>query len=388
MRVLLLVTVFRFIIRRELRYEEQHANDIVIILWAVTALLTWIFLASNKPDLFFYRIGYIVDILMTYFCFRTLVRSYDDIRDMIKTISLLVIPLSVFMVIEYKYYYNVLSMLGSNSIPVFVNNEIRCQGAFENSILAGSFGATVFPLCFAMFCTSRKFTKKVLYFVCMVSCLFIVLTSSSSGATFTLIFGIICFFMWKFKVYIRIISTVSITMCILLCIVMKSPIWYLPAKLSAIIGGGGWHRSYLIDQAITHFDRWWLIGTTYTADWLPYRLATNPDMVDITNQYLREGVSGGVLTMFLFILMIVITFKSISKVLNEDQTIESGNALLLWALGCSMFAHAVNFFAVAYFDQIVNFFYFLIAAIASICGKFRRMQDYPGQERDCEQQSN
>jgi len=47
----------------------------------------------------------------------------------------------------------------------------------------------------------------------------------------------------------------------------ESPIWFLIGRLSAIIGGTGWARSELIDQAIKHFSEWWLLGTTYTAHW-------------------------------------------------------------------------------------------------------------------------
>ncbi len=51
--------------------------------------------------------------------------------------------------------------------------------------------------------------------------------------------------------------------------VMKAPVWFLISRLSELTGGSGWYRSALIDAFIRHFDEWWLIGTGYTAHWMP-----------------------------------------------------------------------------------------------------------------------
>jgi hypothetical protein len=72
---------------------------------------------------------------------------------------------------------------------------------------------------------------------------------------------------------------------------------------------------------VAHFNEWWLLGTDYTAHWMPTGLDINPDSADITNQFIAEGVQGGLLTMALFIVLLVQAFRTLGKglVLMEDQ---------------------------------------------------------------------
>ena len=51
-------------------------------------------------------------------------------------------------------------------------------------------------------------------------------------------------------------------------------------------GSTGWHWFYLIDQAIRRVGEWWLIGTRSTGHW-------GMGLQDVTNQYILEGVWGG-----------------------------------------------------------------------------------------------
>jgi O-antigen ligase len=150
---------------------------------------------------------------------------------------------------------------------------------------------------------------------------------------------------------------------------MKAPVWYLIMRVSEVAGGQGWHRSYLIDQAIKHFNEWWLLGTAYCAHWMPYGHPLDPNKVDITNQYIAEGVNGGLLTMVLFIAVIVCCFQAIGLKMREIEKRSFEYKFLVWALGCSLFSHAVNFLSVAYFDQIFIFWYLTLALVASLQSK-------------------
>jgi hypothetical protein len=143
---------------------------------------------------------------------------------------------------------------------------------------------------------------------------------------------------------------------------MKAPIWYLFAKICAIVGGGGWHRSYLIEQAFSHLNEWWLIGTTYTAHWMPYAL--DERSADITNQYLVEGVDGGLITMLLFILLVARGFQGVGIALRGMQDFPFHERLMVWSMGAALLGHAISFLSVSYFDQIIVFWYMLLAIIA------------------------
>jgi hypothetical protein len=145
---------------------------------------------------------------------------------------------------------------------------------------------------------------------------------------------------------------------------MKAPVWYLIARLGSITGGSSYHRAEIIDAAVKHFNEWWLLGTSFTAHWMPSTLTLYKDKADITNMYIGQGVQGGLLTMFLFIGIIVFCFRSIGCSLQTPECKPFTYNFFLWSLGATLFAHIAAFFSVAYNDQSSIFYYMLIAMIA------------------------
>jgi hypothetical protein len=134
--------------------------------------------------------------------------------------------------------------------------------------------------------------------------------------------------------------------------------------MSDLLGGTGWYRSNLIQQAIYHFNEWWLIGSSYTANWASGEpLPGDPNNVDITNEYIAEGLQGGLLRLGLFLAIIVICFKRVGRAVRAEQT-DSGTAKLWWAFGVSLAAHCAAFISISYFDQIQVFWFWLWAVIA------------------------
>jgi hypothetical protein len=153
---------------------------------------------------------------------------------------------------------------------------------------------------------------------------------------------------------------------IVLAVVMKAPVWYVIARISEIVGGTGWHRAYLIDQAISHFDEWWLVGTTSTAHWAPAGevLLIDPMNMDITNQYVMEAVGGGVVKLGLFLAMIVKSFSIIGQAIRRLNGRDECCEKLIWAFGVSLWSHCVSFISIAYFDQLISLWYLSLAVIA------------------------
>ena len=62
----------------------------------------------------------------------------------------------------------------------------------------------------------------------------------------------------------------------------------------------------LVDNLINRFGEWYIIGVSSTSHW-------GLGMQDRANQYYAEAVSGGLLKLGLFILIIVYCFKNIGK---------------------------------------------------------------------------
>jgi hypothetical protein len=147
---------------------------------------------------------------------------------------------------------------------------------------------------------------------------------------------------------------------------MKAPVWALIGRLSNVVGGDGWHRTELIDATIRNVDQWWLLGTWYTAHWLPFSNLIEPGMADITNHYVVQGVDGGLVTLALFIVLIVLCFRATGGLFRGIEGQPLSMRITVWAMGAALVGHVMSFFSVSYFDQIVVFWYFLLAVISSL----------------------
>jgi hypothetical protein len=200
----------------------------------------------------------------------------------------------------------------------------------------------------------------------------ITFVAHSSGPVMIYLLEIIGFMTWPFRRNMRAVRWGLVFGIIGLHLVMKAPVWYIIARVSSITGGSGDHRSMLIDQAIKHFGEWWLLGTKYTAHWLPYILLADPNMVDMTNQYLYVGVQGGVLPMLLFIAIIAYSFRAIGRAIQATDKRSLSKRILLWSMGVALFGHAASFVSVAYFSQIEIFWYLLLAMISACEGIFNK----------------
>jgi hypothetical protein len=262
--------------------------------------------------------------------------------------------------------HNLLAVFGGvPSLSSFREGHVRSQGAFRHSILAGTFGATQVPLFVALWFCRPKYRRLAL--AATISGLIIVITANTSGGLLALLAGFGGLLFWRWRGYMRLVRWGTVITIFGLALVMKAPVWYLLARVSDVSGGGGWHRAWVIDQAVKHFNEWWLFGTTYTAHWGPGGevIAADPNMMDITNQYVLEGVKGGVLKLALFLTIIVQCFKGVGRQLRAEW-LEPQARLLIWALGVSLFTHCVGFFSICYFDQIIFVWYWLLAAITTV----------------------
>ena len=123
-------------------------------------------------------------------------------------------------------------------------------------------------------------------------------------------------------------------------------------------GSTGWHRYLLVDGAIRHFNEWWLIGTASTAHW-------RGRMFDITNQYVAEGVGGGILTLVLFVAIISLAFQRVGRQVRLVRG-DSRKTALVWAIGVALFTHAICFIAVTYFGQIILAWYLVLGMIGTL----------------------
>jgi hypothetical protein len=148
---------------------------------------------------------------------------------------------------------------------------------------------------------------------------------------------------------------------VVLHFIMKGPVWSLVARISAVAGSTGWHRYSIMDATIRNFSKWWLLGELDPMSWGVW------DMRDITNQYILEGLRGGLLTLVLFIAGISTAFTMVGKALRQVES-QPQERLLVFTVGVSLFVHVWSYFGVSYFGQILMLWYLTMAIVGSLPG--------------------
>lgn len=363
-RIVIFFGMIRIVVKKEIFSIKLTSIDKVLIAWlTVSSLLYPLFGEFNVA--LGERLGRVYNTFGIYFLVRALIRDLDEIVLTVKMLGIIIIPLAVLFAVEHTTGRNPFSILGG--VPLFPeirNGRLRCQGPFLHSILAGTFGATSLPLFVGLW--AQTAIKRSLATGAIVASTVIVFSSAASGpylAYITVLFGSIC---WHFRSHMRTIRRGIVVLLLSLHLFMKAPVWFLISRLSDLTGGGGWYRSALIDAAISHFDEWWLIGTGYTAHWMPTGLAIDPNMTDMVNQFIAEGVTGGLLAMILYIWLIVKCFKTIGLAVRNEIRYSTSERFMIWCMGCTVLGHVASFFSVSYFDQITIFLYMIIAMIAAL----------------------
>ena len=364
-RILLLVGVLRVLVKHEVRQLVMTRTDKIFIWWVIISIVFGT-LAKPSIQLFINRLGDAYNAFGSYFLMRCLLVDFEDLLTSVRTLAWLSLPVAALMLVEKSTGHNYFSVFGGvPDITVVREGHLRCQGAFRHPILAGTFGATQFPLFIALWFYQRQYRRIAV--LATIASLIIVGTASSSGALMALLASMGGMALWKWRAHMRLVRRGAIVAIFITSLAMNAPVWYLFDRLSSITGGTGWFRSYLIDKTIEHFNELWLFGTTYTANWAPSGEVTpaDPNMIDITNHYIAQCVSGGLLKLVLFLTIIVVSFKSVGRWLKFEGA-GSSAGILVWGAGVSLFAHSLSFVSTTYFDQIVVVWYWLLAAIASI----------------------
>jgi hypothetical protein len=151
---------------------------------------------------------------------------------------------------------------------------------------------------------------------------------------------------------------------------MKQPVWHLIGRLDFVGGSTGYHRFLLIDAAINNISEWWLFGLRSTAHW-------GMGLIDVTNQFILDGIKGGIWATIALFASMVLCFAYCGRVIRmvrrEARLRRSGlrtdwreAELLAYGIGVAVFIHLGIFLAVSYFGQAVMIWQLILAAGASV----------------------
>jgi hypothetical protein len=139
-------------------------------------------------------------------------------------------------------------------------------------------------------------------------------------------------------------------------LIMKAPVWFLIARIDLTGSSSNYQRAELIDQFVSHFSSWWLIGTKEAATW-------GWDMWDAQNMYVSVGEAGGLAALVFYVLVISRSFARLGN--SRKRATSKKQEWLLWFLGAALFANVVAFFGVNYFDQLRVAWFALISMICA-----------------------
>jgi hypothetical protein len=365
----------RVLSRREFTFVNLNRVDRAL-LW-LYAFTTVVFLVRSKTG-HGAAIATALDAGLSYFIFRGLIRNLQELRWLLSTLVVVLIPYMLVLFVERKTGRVPFPfMAGSAGMEGgFVRDGVpRCFGSFRNMALLGTLGVCLLPLYLGLIIANVD-RKRALIGVGF--CLAIVVLSNSGGPLSALGVAVVGWMLWPFRTQMRLFRWGLVAALALLALVMKAPVWYIIDRVSSITGGSGWHRSYLIDVSVRHLDKWWLMGIPIedTRDWFPYTLNVTGG-ADITNQFLLFGITAGLGAIALLFFLLSRAFSDLGKALAVVRAAgprQRATELMLWGLGVTLAAHAVNWLGITYYDQIYLVWFMQLAALATISNSILQLR--------------
>jgi hypothetical protein len=209
-----------------------------------------------------------------------------------------------------------------------------------------------------------------------IDCLFIVAACGSSTPILSVLVAVtgVALFPWR-----RHRTRMWIGLFVLLMslhVVMKAPVWHLMSRVDFTGGSTGWHRFAIFDAFVKNFSEWYLAGEPDPLSWGVW------EMQDVTNMYVVQGVTGGLLTLIAFLLVLIFAFGNVGRALNTRSIARSPKRQwICWCIGVAICVHAVTFLGTSYFGQLLVMLYLELALASSVCILARRNSLQQGAKR-------
>jgi hypothetical protein len=319
--------------------------DTLFSCWASSRSLAVIISSGAKSTALVGEMGHLWTYFGVYFVLRSFIQDEEDIRTVIHVMVVVATINAAEMVYEHFRVQNLFAAVlgGVQATPSIRNGSVRSQGSFQHAILGGVYGGTLIGLLLWLYFSGKSRLFAVLG---IISGMIMVITSASSTPLTAVGGTVLAICLWPFRERMRLLRWGFVIMLVSLHLVMKAPVWFLIARVDIISSSTGYFRAVLIDQAVRHFSQWWLLGNLNYGWW-------GEELWDLSNQFVAEGFTGGLLTVCLFVVMIAICFSRIgtARKMKRDEGDRKGE-WLMWLLGSALAAHMMAFFGVSYWDQM------------------------------------
>jgi hypothetical protein len=353
LRMLVLFGILRLLISADKKPIRWNMFDKLILIWMISGTIIYIIQWQTSAAAI-YKSGVIFDCLGLYYIFRRSLNSWDDVIFAIKLFALFAILSAPLIIYERVTRESLFSIFG-NSSASFHRGRFRCSGPFPHPIMMGLFWANLLPFFYG--CIKAKISTPFFYTAIAAASICIFLSGSSTPimtAGAILVFWLI----YKYRIYGKEIFVGFVCLLTALHLVMKAPVWHLISRVNIFSGSTGWHRFLLIDMTITNFREWALIGCKGVEHWGIWA-------GDITNQFVIEGVTGGLVTMLIFIFILGYAVRMTTRASLIPQPPQS--KWICWAMCVTILGHCVSFFGVSYFGQITMLLYLHFACVSFMC---------------------
>jgi len=256
-----------------------------------------------------------------------------------------------FMVSEQFTHRNVLDFLGATE-PSLREGHVRSEGVM-GTLYGGVFAGVLIPL-FLWLWTDGRF--RVAALLGIVGSTTMVWASHASTSWMAYGAGLFGLSFWLLRRRMRIIRWGIVAALVGLHLVMHGPVWSLIEKIDVTGGSSNYHRYMLVDNCIRHFGDWWLLGYKQYGDW-------GWDMWDLCNQFVAVALTGGLVSLVLYILIFKRGFGAIGTARRQVE----GNhkeEWFLWSLGAVLFAIVVSSFGINYMIQLQIFMFSVLACVS------------------------
>jgi hypothetical protein len=335
--------------------------DKLFIAWALIGVICGVIRDFRAQQL-----GNAYDALGIYFLVRILTKEPEDVLAPLRLLGLLSLVVSVIMCFEAASHRNPFAVMGGVPIVDEIRNgKARAQGPFQNSLTAGIFGATLFPLMIGLWLHGGNNRRAAIAGI--VGCVFITVASVSSGALMTIGAACIGLCLWRARNRMRLFRWAVVIIVVSLNMVMKVPVWWLIARVSDLVGGSGWYRSWLIDVTVHHFSKWWLMGDYFTANWAPQMFTSVGDRenLDITNYYVAQCIMGGIWMLVAFIAIFTCCFQIVGRLVHSEEHL-IWKRTFIWTFGAALGAYSTTFISMNVYVQSGVFWHWLLAVVAAL----------------------
>lgn len=355
-RILILLGIARILTRGEYRWWRIQKIDRCFLAWCLVSLGVYT-IRHGSAGAFIFRMGFAVDTLGLYVLARIWIRQRADL-DVIATamvgLALLAACLFTWEKVSHSNGYAFIG--GAQSYVSIRDGVIRCMGPFKHPILAGAFWVGVIPWIATRWATRP--TRRLSTLAGLFAVVAVVMMSGSSTPLLGMIVVVIGFAAYGIRRYMAWIRWGALGVGACLHLVMSKPIWHLISRVSVSSGSTGYHRYRLIDAAVNHWQDWFFLGVVSTAGWGFY-------LFDVTNQFVKEAVDGGILGLSLFVAYLCAAFGCVGRLWRFERN-GRGGAIQIWGLGVALFSQCVMFLGISINHGPQNLFIWLLTIGA--CG--------------------